>query len=445
MPATIVLMVLFVCVIAGLSLIATTTLCWMLYAWRDETGVPITAVHSTGDEPRDRLSFSIIVPARHEELVLESTLRVLCKTSHPDVQIIVVVADDDERTREAAARAAASFPEIIRIVLDRSAIKSKPASLNTGLSACTGDIVGVFDAEDLVHPDLLRVVEQRMLSERLDALQAGVQLMNFWSSWFAVRNVLEYFFWFRSRLHFQASRSFVPLGGNTVFVRRQLLEQLGGWDANCLAEDCDLGVRLSVAAARIGVIYDAGLVTREEVPTTVREFMRQRTRWSQGFIQVYRKGDWARLPLRRQRIFARYVLLSPVLQALIGIIVPVSIGTAFWAKIPAGIALLTWIPTLPTLATIAVELTVFGEFCRTFGATARARDRFRLVLGAPPYQVLLAAAALRATWREIRGSRSWEKTHHAGVHFDLVPTDIVSTAHRVIVLPSASVEPAQTR
>jgi hypothetical protein len=38
------------------------------------------------------------------------------------------------------------------------------------------------------------------------------------------------------------------------------------------------------------------------------------------------------------------------------------------------------------------------------------------VLGAFPYQVLLAVAAVRSVWRETRGEGGWEKTAHANAH-----------------------------
>jgi len=50
----------------------------------------------------------------------------------------------------------------------------------------------------------------------------------------------------------------VPLGGNTVFLRRDLLEQIGGWDQDCLTEDADVGIRLSTTGVPIRVL-SAGL------------------------------------------------------------------------------------------------------------------------------------------------------------------------------------------
>ena len=44
------------------------------------------------------------------------------------------------------------------------------------------------------------------------------------------------------------------------------------------------------------------------------------------------------------------------------------------------------------------------------------RDQVRLLLGTFPYQLLIAAAAVRAVWRESRGDGGWEKTAHTNSH-----------------------------
>ncbi|GAA3342103.1 hypothetical protein GCM10020358_35860 [Amorphoplanes nipponensis] len=43
------------------------------------------------------------------------------------------------------------------------------------------------------------------------------------------------------------------------------------------------------------VAYDSAIVTKEETPGTLVSLLKQRTRWNQGFLQVYRKGEWRRL------------------------------------------------------------------------------------------------------------------------------------------------------
>ena len=255
-----------------------------------------------------------------------------------------------------------------------------------------------------------------------------MQLMNFRSSWWSLRNVLEYYFWFRSRLHFHAGARFIPLGGNTVFVRREWLEFTEGWDAECLAEDCELGVRLSSAGAEVVVAYSPEVVTREETPGTLTSLFKQRTRWNQGFLQVLRKGEWKKLPTRKQRLFARYMLAMPFLQAISGIMIPISLILIVFVKVPTVIALITFIPIAPTLITVAVEIAGLGDFGRVYNEKVRVRDYARLILGTFPFQVFLAAAAIRAVFRQLRGETGWEKTEHSGVHREAAVTTFPTAA-----------------
>jgi cellulose synthase/poly-beta-1,6-N-acetylglucosamine synthase-like glycosyltransferase len=405
-----------VCVSLVLFGISAATVWWMLHAWRD----PVT-YHATGfarEAGLPTLSFSLLVPARHEETVLEQTLEQLRRLDYPMFEVIVIVGHDDPRTAAVAHAAAARHPDCIRVVTDRNWPKNKPKALNSALPSCVGDVVGVFDAEDEVDRRLLRAVDSAFRATDAEVVQGGVQLVNLRSSWFSLRNCLEYFFWFRSRLHLHEHHRFIPLGGNTVFVRTDLLRAVGGWDADCLAEDCELGVRLSALGAMISVCYDPHLVTREETPDTLLSLLKQRTRWNQGFLQVLKKGEWRRLPTRGERLLARYTLAQPFLQAFAGIGIPFAVVTALVARAPVGVALITFLPAMPTVAMVIFEAVGLREFCRVYYVRPRTLDYVRLLVGAPFYQVVLAIAACRAVLRELRGQRGWEKTAHSGAHRD---------------------------
>ena len=403
----------------GLTVVALTTLWWMLHAWRSTDSLQATSFSSSPVEPRR--SFTLLVPARHEEQVLGHTLDQLAASDHPDFEIIAIIGHDDPGTEAVARAAEARHPGVVSVVIDDSEPKNKPRGMNTALPHARGDVLGVFDAEDEVHPRLLRLIDSRFSETGADLVQGGVQLMNVRSSWWAMRNCLEYYFWFRSRLHFHAGARFIPLGGNTVFVRTDLLREAGGWDGDCLAEDCELGVRLSTQGATVAVAYDPEVVTREETPGSLTSLYKQRTRWSQGFLQVLKKGYWKQLPTRRQRWLARYTLSMPFLQAFTGLMIPVSVALVLFAEVPVLIAMISFLPILPTLVTLVVEAAGLGEFGRAYGVKIRFLDYVKLVLGTFPYQVLLAGAAIRAAWREARGDGSWEKTEHVGAHITAPP------------------------
>lgn len=402
----------------ALTAVAVTTLWWMLYAWRSRHTHRATGFSAEPAAPQR--TFTLLVPGRHEEEVMGQTLDKLALQTHPHVEIIAIVGHDDPGTEAVVRAAAERHPDRISVVVDDSVPKNKPKALNRALQIATGDVVGVFDAEDDVHPDLLRHIDSRFTETGATVVQGGVQLMNFETSWWSLRNVLEYYFWFRSRLHFHAGARFIPLGGNTVFVTREALLANRGWDAECLAEDCELGVRLSSQGAKVVVAYSAEYVTKEETPPSFTSLYKQRTRWNQGFLQVLRKGEWRKLPSTSQRLFARYMLSMPFIQAFSGVLIPLSILLILFAKVPTAVALLTFIPLAPTLVTIVVEIAGLSEFGRLYDKKVRARDYVRLVLGTIPFQVFLAGAAIRAVWRETRGERGWEKTEHTGAHRESV-------------------------
>jgi cellulose synthase/poly-beta-1,6-N-acetylglucosamine synthase-like glycosyltransferase len=409
--------------------VAAATLWWMMHAWR----TPETLESTTFAVPdgETALSFTLLLPIRHERQdVVENTVQKMLECRHDKFEIVIITGADDPETTGIARRLAAIAPYKISTVID-PAPRNKATAMNSALASgqIHGDIIGVFDAESVMHPDLLNHVDHAFISEQADIVQGGVQLMNFYTSWYSLRNCLEYFFWFRSRLHLQAAKGFITLGGNTVFFKRELLEPTSaneqwGWDDSCLAEDCELGVRFSSAGKKVVVAYSPEMVTREETPDTVRSFVKQRTRWNQGFLQVYRKGDWRHLPTARQRWLARFTLATPFFQAASGLAVPLGIGIMFFAKVPMPVAMISWLPAVPAFLVVFFEVAALRDFGKEYFGEGQPDQShkvgfgtyLKLIIGTPFYQVLLMFAALRASWREFRGRKEWELTEHVGAH-----------------------------
>jgi cellulose synthase/poly-beta-1,6-N-acetylglucosamine synthase-like glycosyltransferase/putative flippase GtrA len=392
---------------------------WMVFGWRQPEAVAQMGFPPASSAEDVTTSFSIIVPALKEAAVLEETLRRLAAQTHPHVDIVVTLVVGDDETILAAERARDAHPDRIRVVVKQYRRSSKPRQLNAALPFCTGEYVGVIDAEDDVDPRLLLHVDALIRREQPDVVQGGVQLMNLGQrmrEWFCVHNVLEYYFWFPSRLPFQVKQGFVPLGGNTVFIQRDLLISAGGWPDN-LTEDCALGVELCTDfGAKVVAAYDPELVTREETPDTVRGLRRQRTRWSQGFLSVLMQGRWRMLPTFRQRLMAFYILAMPFLQAASALLLPVSLITAVLVKAHVALVLLTFAPFVPILLTVVLRLVGLAEFGRVYGQRVRWRHYAFLVVGAGVYQLVLMWSAAMAVKRYMTAQFDWDKTDHSGQH-----------------------------
>ncbi len=403
-----------------LTIQSVYTLYIMLYTWDRPEAYQKAKAPERFLPPQK--SFTVMLPARHEEDVIQSTIERVIRANYPLslLEVVVICSIDDTGTIAKAQQKIAQLHrkgvDNVRVVAFKNKPINKPHGLNVGLRTTRNEIVTIFDAEDDIHPDIFNVVNTVMLEEYVPVLQCGVQLMNYQSKWYSALNVLEYFFWFKSRLHYHAHLGMTPLGGNTVFFTRQVLQRVGGWDEHDLTEDADIGIRISLLGEPIRVVYDDRYVTREETPPTLSQFIKQRTRWSQGFLQTLLKGEWKQLPKLGQRIMAIYTLGFPIVQAVLGLYMLVSLLMMFTLKIPVLIAITLDLPFYLLVAHFTLTVIGLYEFTNAHGLKPTWKTLLVMALGYLPYQWVLAYASVRATLRQLRGINNWEKTQHIGAH-----------------------------
>ncbi len=389
----------------------------MLYSW--EHPERLYASRAPASYLAARLSFTVLLPARHEVAVIYETIRRIWAANYPSplLEIAVICHADDKGTISEAQRAIRDIgSHRIHVETFSEPPINKPHGLNVGLQRTSNQIVTIFDAEDDIDPNIFNMVNTVMLKEGIGIVQAGVQLMNFNDHWFGIHNCLEYFFWFKSRLHFHSKVGMIPLGGNTVFIRRDLIERVGGWDEHCLTEDAEVGLRLSLLGEPIRVVYDAQHVTREETPNSTASFIRQRTRWHQGFLQVLRKGTWLALPKLSQKFLAFYTLSYPIFQAMLVLLWPLTIVAMFSLKEHVLVAILTFLPLYSLLLQFVVTAVGAFMFTKEYGLKFSFPKLIGMAITFLPFQWLQGISAVRGVYRELRNQNNWEKTAHVGAH-----------------------------
>ncbi len=402
----------------GLSVQNIFTLVWMLYGWSSPIQKELLTPPKDFDKPK--LSFTALLPARHEEQVIKDTLLALSNIKYPEnlKEVLVLCREDDTKTIEKARETINKIGKknIKLVIFDGNPI-NKPHALNIGLKLAKGEVVTIFDSEDEPHPDIYSVVNSTFAKYGSDVVQSGVQLMNYQSKWFSALNVLEYYFWFKSGLHFFSKVGKVaPLGGNTVFIKKEKLIEVNGWDEKCLTEDADIGIRLSAKGSKIKVIYDEKYVTKEETPTDLGSFIKQRTRWDQGFIQIFLKGDWTTLPYLRQKLIILYVLLAPIVQAIVMMYIPLGVFIAMTTKLSLLVSLISFLPFYLTAAQMITYMVGIFKFTREYKLHFSVSTLLSIVISFYPYQLVLAVSALRALSRIIFNNNAWEKTLHLNGH-----------------------------
>jgi cellulose synthase/poly-beta-1,6-N-acetylglucosamine synthase-like glycosyltransferase/uncharacterized protein YegL len=395
------------------------TLFYMLYTWNNPSAAE--QYRSPKEYVTPRYSFTALLPARREQDVIKDTIYAVERIDYPNElkEILVLIRDDDDD--ETIARAQEAINELphanIRLITFTEGPKNKPNGLNRGLKVAENEVICIFDAEDEPHPEIYNIINTVMVRDNSDVVQSGVQLMNFKSNWFSALNCLEYFFWFKSGLHaFTRKFRVTPLGGNTVFFKKDWLNHIGGWDERLLTEDADVGFRLTIAGAKITIVYDEKHATQEETPHNVDSFIKQRTRWCQGFYEIFFKGDWLRLPGLTRKIVALYILLNSLMQALIVFFLPIGIYVALTQQIPVPIALVSYIPIFMLLAQLVVNLIGIREFTAAYGQRMPFLFSLKMIVFYYPFQLLLTVSAFRAIFRFITRKNAWEKTEHSNLH-----------------------------
>jgi len=367
---------------------------------------------------KNQLSFSLILPVRNEESVIAQTLSAMKKINYPrdKYEILITARDDDTKTVGKILESLSHLPPTFNLLVWENFPNSKPQGLNAALEYAQGDIVGIFDAEDEPHPNILSAVNTTFQEKKVDIVQSGVQLVNVDSHWYSPHNCLEYYFWFKSVLPFFSSWGANPLGGNTVFFKKDIVRAAAGWDEDCLTEDAEIGVRLSSLGKKTAVIYDEQMATREETPPDLPGFIRQRTRWHQGFFQVLLKGNWKHLNSGRQKAIILYQMTYPFMQIFNSCWLLITPFLAFFTKIPLGLALFSYLPGYFFLTQLAISLIGLYELNKNYQIKFSPLVYLKFLVFFFPYQFVISFSTLRAMKRHLAGIGFWEKTEHINAH-----------------------------
>ena len=255
--------------------------------------------------------FSVILPVKNEEKVIGRLLRSLLRQNYPADKLEIVIVDDG--SVDATANVCREFVEVNESVkfLQRSVCAGKASAINYGIAHCTGDIVGVFDADNLVAEDALMNAAQHFRNASVAAIQGRIHSVN------SRQNMLTQFISYEDAVWsdvFLRGKDvlglFVHLRGCCEFIRKDVLDAVGGFDEGSISEDTELSARLTDGGHRIKFAEDVKVW--QESPYSLKAFLRQRTRWCRGHLEVaFKYGKLVRHPNKRT-IDGEFTLFLPL-------------------------------------------------------------------------------------------------------------------------------------
>lgn len=231
--------------------------------------------------------YSILIPLYKEELKVQSIVDAMACMNYPrdKLDIKLIIEGDDTLTKRVLSLI--ELPSYIHVIrVPYSLPRTKPKALNYAMHYVKGELVTIFDAEDIPDPDqLLKALYAfNNLPDNVACVQAKLNFYNDKKNFLTRLFSIEYSIWFEYLLRALSLLDLpVTLGGTSNHFKIDKLKEVGYWDAYNVTEDADLGLRLYLNGYKVHLINST---TMEESPTTVSVWLAQRTRWIKGFFQT---------------------------------------------------------------------------------------------------------------------------------------------------------------
>jgi len=233
---------------------------------------------------------SIIVPAYNEEVNIAKTIRNLLNLTYQVFEIVVIDDGSKDNTFKILQD---EFHGNSKVKLFTKDNGGKASALNLGIANATFDYIVCIDADtQLMQDAVIKIMECFIKNDNTDnpvGAVAGVVKVgnekNLLTKWQSIEYITAQNF---ERRAFDLINAITVVPGAIGAFKKEVVEQVGGFTSDTLAEDCDLTIRILKNNYRVVSCTDAIAIT--EAPETIKQFMKQRFRWNYGIMQSFWKN-----------------------------------------------------------------------------------------------------------------------------------------------------------
>ena len=345
---------------------------------------------------------TVLVPAYNEESLIRETVQSLLDQVYPGELWIKVINDgssDGTADEVESMLASSSYLELINLTVNGG----KSEALNDALVRCETELVITVDADCWILKDAVRHLVQRLLSDPPDtqAVAGSILIRNSRINWITQAQEWDYFLGIAAIKRIQSlfQGTLVAQGAFSIY-RKQALEAVGGWPKT-VGEDIVLSWRLLSKGYRIGHAEDACAFTM--CPTTLRQFVKQRQRWSRGLVEAFKDSPRLIVKRRFSTLFVVWNVLFPLMD--------LAYTLAFIPGIILAVFGIFWIVGPMTLALIPPSILLNQVMYRTIIHTFEhehllvRRNRFGFLIYILVYGIILQPANVYGYLSEVFGVR----------------------------------------
>ena len=228
-----------------------------------------------------RKTFALVVAAHNEHAVIGQLVENLKQLNYPkDMYDIYVVADN---CTDHTADICREHGAIVKVRTNKEQV-GKGYALDWMFSQMLAqekqyDAFVVFDADNLVHPEFLREMNNHLCKGE-KVIQGYMDSKNPTDSWIA--GTFSIAFWLINHMWHLAKYNIglsTALGGTGMCIATEIVRKYG-WGCDCLTEDMEFSMKVLLEGVRTCWAHDA--IIYDEKVVGFMQSCRQRKRWAQG-------------------------------------------------------------------------------------------------------------------------------------------------------------------
>ncbi len=287
---------------------------------------------------------SIIVPAYNEEVNAVRTVNNLLQQDYPSLKIIFIDDGSKDNTYKIVSDGFAQEPNV---QVHTKTNGGKASALNYGINLADTEYVVCIDADTQLKKDAVSQLMKKFEilpsggGGPVGAVAGNVKVgnqVNMITRWQSIEYITSQNF---DRRAFDLLNCITVVPGAIGAFKKEAIIKSGGFTSDTLAEDCDLTMRLHRNNYLVRNCNEA--ISYTEAPETMRQFMKQRFRWSFGVMQCFWKHRDAAFNPRYKNFgmvalpnILVFQIILPFLAPLADIILVLSLIAASFGIIPAS-------------------------------------------------------------------------------------------------------------
>jgi cellulose synthase/poly-beta-1,6-N-acetylglucosamine synthase-like glycosyltransferase len=232
---------------------------------------------------------TIQLPLYNEKFVVERLIEETVKMRYPrellQIQVLDDSTDETHPFTEALCARYQAMGHPVEYLHRTNRHGFKAGALQEGLKSATGEFIAVFDADFIPPEDFLERTIHYFSDSNVGVVQTRWTYLNRHYSVLTEIEamLLDGHFVLEHGARFGGGL-FFNFNGTAGILRREMIEDAGGWEHDTLTEDSDLSYRAQMKGWKF--VYLPGMECPSELPVEMHGFQVQQSRWSKGLTQV---------------------------------------------------------------------------------------------------------------------------------------------------------------